>query len=225
MNAIVTNAGPGRASRDFAPKSRFGPVAIGVMVAFHGLVGYALVNGLGKQVIEMVKKPLEATIVQEVKLPPPPPPPPPPKQIVKQELPKPQAPPPPAYVPPPDVPPPAVEAAPAITAVQTTTAVAPPPAAPPPVVAEATPAPPAPIDIKVACPRQVAPVVPQRAIDEGIGGTVVAQATIRDGAVVDIKVLSGPRALHAAVRAAMLQYRCESRGEVTAKQTFEFRVE
>ena len=51
MNTIVTNAGPGRASRDFAPKSRFGPVAIGVMVAFHGLVGYALVNGLGKQVI------------------------------------------------------------------------------------------------------------------------------------------------------------------------------
>ena len=97
MNAILKNSGPGRASRDFAPKSRFGPVAIAVMVAFHGLVGYALVNGLGKQVIEMVKKPLEATIVQEVQLPPPPPP----KQIVKQEVPKPQAPPPPAYVPPP----------------------------------------------------------------------------------------------------------------------------
>ncbi len=111
-------------------------VGIGVVVLMHVLLGWALVSGLARQVIDVVIAPIETKIVEEVRPPPPPPEnlPPPPKF----------APPPPSFVPPPEVvvaPPPTP--APTITA----TPIAPPPApvtiGPPPVVA-APPAPPAP---------------------------------------------------------------------------------
>jgi protein TonB len=112
-------------------------VGIGIVLALHLLLGWALVTGLAQRMIEVIKAPIETKIIEEVKPPPPPPPenlPPPPKF----------APPPPSFVPPPEVnvnPPPTP--APAIT----TTTVAPPPApvtiAPPPAPA-APPAPPAP---------------------------------------------------------------------------------
>jgi protein TonB len=113
-------------------------VGIGIVLALHLLLGWALVTGLAQRMVEVIKAPIETKIIDEVKPPPPPPPenlPPPPKL----------APPPPAFVPPPEVvvaPPPAP--APTITTVQT-----PPPApapvtiAPPPAV-EAPPAPPPP---------------------------------------------------------------------------------
>ncbi len=114
-------------------------VGIGIVVLMHILLGWALVSGLARKVVEVIKNPIETKIIEEVKPPPPPPenlPPPPPKL----------APPPPSFVPPPEVvvaPPPTP--APAIT-VQTTTP--PPPApvtiAPAPAPAAAPPAPAAP---------------------------------------------------------------------------------
>ena len=56
------------------------PVGIVFVVAVHALVIYALMTGLARQAIEVIKKPLNATIIEELKLPPPPPPPP--KKIV-----------------------------------------------------------------------------------------------------------------------------------------------
>jgi protein TonB len=119
-------------------------VGLSVVVALHVVLGAALVYGLSRKVIEVVKAPIETKIIEEVKPPPPPPPdnlPPPPKT----------APPPPSFVPPPEIqvaPPPTP--APTIT----TTTVAPPPApvtiGPPPApsttpsVATAPAAPPAP---------------------------------------------------------------------------------
>jgi protein TonB len=110
-------------------------VGLSVVVALHVLLGAALVYGLSRKVIEVVKAPIETKIIEEVKPPPPPPPdnlPPPPKT----------APPPPSFVPPPEIqvaPPPTP--APTIT----TTPVAPPPATGPgPPVAAAPAAPPAP---------------------------------------------------------------------------------
>ncbi|WP_228122002.1 hypothetical protein [Variovorax paradoxus] len=61
-----------RSRKDFNPKSRFGPVGIAVMVLFHVGVGYALVSGLARQTVELIKKPMEATIISEIKPPPPP---------------------------------------------------------------------------------------------------------------------------------------------------------
>lgn len=113
-------------------------VGLGVVIVMHIILGWALLNGLARKVVEVVKGPIETKIIEEVKPPPPPPPenlPPPPKL----------PPPPPAFVPPPEIkiesPPPA----PTIT-VET---VPPPPAPPvtiaPPPVPEAPPAPPAPV--------------------------------------------------------------------------------
>lgn len=105
-------------------------VGIGIVILMHILLGWALVSGLARKVVEVIKNPIETKIIEETKPPPPPPEnlPPPPKL----------APPPPSFVPPPEVvvaPPPAP--APTIT----TTTVAPPPA---PVAIAPAPAPPAP---------------------------------------------------------------------------------
>ncbi len=208
------------------PDSGSHAVGIGVVVAVHLVIGYALISGLAQKVVDSVREPLEARLIDEVKKPPPPPPPEAPKPVVKL------APPPPTpYVPPPEV---VVAAPPTPTPTLAATTPLPPPAhvefkpeappAPPP------PAPPKaePVTIGVACPTQVAPVLPRRAQQEGIGGQVRAQVTIRGGKVVEVQILSSkPRGLFdAAVRTAMLQYGCTTTGtdEIVAQQTFEFRA-
>src|SRR5271165_3428769 len=50
-------------------------VGITVVILLHVVVIYALVTGLARKAIEVIKKPLDATIVEEIKAPPPPPPP------------------------------------------------------------------------------------------------------------------------------------------------------
>ena len=231
--ALPASALRAPSSRQFKPKTGFGPTGIAVMVAAHGLLGYALVSGMASKAIEIIKKPLDATIIAEVKLPPPPPPPPPPKVVEKiVTAPKVAAPPPPAYVPPPEITPPP-SAAPAITAVQTTQAVAPPPAAPPspPAPAPAPPAPPAMparADMALVCPKQVRPEVPRKAIEDGEEGTVRAEVRVRGGKIVDVRIVSGPRAYHAAVRAALARYECNTSSdgtETTATQDFVFKLE
>jgi len=52
-----------------------------VVVVFHIILGYALVQGLARKIIEVVRQPLETKIVEEVKPPPPEKPPPPPPQL------------------------------------------------------------------------------------------------------------------------------------------------
>ena len=87
---------------DFAQQQRSPTrhlIGLTVVIVLHVVVIYALLTGLARTAIEVIKKPLTATIIEEVKLPPPPPPPPP-KRIV--EPPKAQAPVQP-YVPPPDI--------------------------------------------------------------------------------------------------------------------------
>jgi protein TonB len=65
------------------------------VVAFHVVLVYALVHGLARQIVEVIRQPLETKIIEEIKAPPPdkPPPPPPPKLAM----------PPPPYIPPPEV--------------------------------------------------------------------------------------------------------------------------
>ncbi|GAB2586885.1 hypothetical protein GCM10027034_19020 [Ramlibacter solisilvae] len=198
------------------PKRR--AVGWAVVILVHALVLWALITGTARDALKIMKKPMEAAVIQEVIIPPPPPPPPPPKEIVKPITPKVEAPPPP-FVPPPEVTPPST--APAITSVQT-----PPPA--PPVIAPPPP-PAAPVgrqEMGVACPNQVKPEMPRQAIKEGIEGLVKAQATIRGGKVVEVAVLAGPRVYHNAVRNAMMQYGCVSgSGDIIATQEFNFRIE
>jgi len=71
-------------------------LGISFVIVFHLLLVYALISGLARKVVEVIQKPLETKIIEEVKPPPPPetPPPPPPKMDV---------PPPPSFIPPPEV--------------------------------------------------------------------------------------------------------------------------
>ena len=78
----------------------------------------------------------------------------------------------------------------------------------------------------VACPIQVSPEMPPRALREGAQGVVRAKALIRDGAVKEVTIVSGPPVFHAAVKAAMLQYKCTSdANEILATQEFNFKLE
>lgn len=196
-----------------------------IVVALHAIIGYALVSGMARKGIDFIKKPLEAVVIQEVIIPPPPPPPPPPKKIEKPlVMPKVEAPPPP-YVPPPDVTPQVSSNAPAIVSVAT------PPTAP----AEIAPPPPpdAPVatgpkrtTIGLACPTQVPPEMPRKALQDGIEGVVKAQIHIKNGVIQDVTVLSGPRVFHTAVKAAMMQYKCvTNESDVIAVQEFNFRLD
>ncbi len=46
-----------------------------VGVGLHIVIGYALVSGLVRDIVKVIKKPLDAAVIHEVKRPPPPPPP------------------------------------------------------------------------------------------------------------------------------------------------------
>jgi protein TonB len=68
--------------------------------------------------------------------------------------------------------------------------------------------------------------MPRRAIQDQTDGVIRAQVLIKDGAVKEVTILSGPRVFHASVRSAMLQYKCTAEsGEITATQEFVFKNE
>lgn len=69
-------------------------VGISFVVILHLIVVYALMSGLARQVVEVIRQPIETKIVEEIKPPPPETPPPPPPKLST---------PPPLYVPPPEV--------------------------------------------------------------------------------------------------------------------------
>ena len=118
------------------------PVGLMVVAALHVVLGYALVNGLGRKIVDVIKAPIETKIIDEVKPPPPPPPenlPPPPKVAL----------PPPSFVPPPEV----QVAIPQLAPTITVTREAPPPAPPVTIAPAPTPAPaPAPVAAPAAPP-------------------------------------------------------------------------
>ncbi len=193
-----------------------------VVVLVHVLVGWALVSGTARKGLEIIKKPLEAAVIQEVIIPPPPPPPPKEIRPPEPKQAKVDAPPPP-FVPPPEVTPPQTTTAPSIVSMPT------PPTAPAVIAPPPPPAPPAPSgrqEMGVACPTQVKPEMPARAVKPGEEYVVKAQALIRDGAVVEVKILSGARPFHAPIIEAMKKYRCVSgSGDIIATQEFVFRME
>jgi protein TonB len=193
-------------------------VGISIVVLIHVLVIWAMVTGLARQAIQVIKKPITATIIEEVK-PPPPPPPPPPKKIVEQ--PKIEVPVQP-YVPPPDVPPPVVQQAPTITAVQAEPpkqeyVIAPPP--PPVVVAPPAPAPVAKPAVRRGIVRIAGddPTYPRDAIRAGVSkGRVLVRLQIDEkGNVTDVNIVSAdpPRVFDRAVRNALSDWKFQAEGE------------
>lgn len=225
-----------------------------VVIALHVLVGYALLSGMVRKDVAAVNKPLQAVVIQEVMIPPapvaapaqpPPQKPDAPKQkpaVMATPLPT----PPEAKTPAPITPAlamPATTQAPAPVpapppAANTGIPIAPPkpmtpltPATPSAPLVPPSPATPRPVaaskpDIHIACPKQVAPQMPRQALRDGTQGVVRAQAVIRDGAVREVKILSGPSVFHSAVRRAMLQYECTPAPiEIVVAQDFNFKFE
>lgn len=160
-------------------------IGIGAVGLLHLVLIYALVNGLGKSIVDRIRQPVETRIIQEAPPPPPPEaPPPPPPQFAA---------PPPPFVPPPEI---QVEQAPAQHAITSVTHDAPPPGAPLVTRPSApTPAPAAPVIPDHAFSARAisggSPTYPEQYADSPRPGNVTVSCTIEtDGRPVGCKVLS-----------------------------------
>ncbi len=162
-----------------------------MVIVLHVAAGYALVTGLARKVVEVIKAPIETKIIEEIKPPPPDVPPPPPPKLAA---------PPPPFIPPPEIniQVPQVTPPPTITTVTTT----PPPAAPvvmaPPVVAPpAPPAPPKPV-VRKEYKRSAGqnPQYPRQALRNNIEGRVVAWVHVApNGSVTNVQIRSSTNRL------------------------------
>jgi protein TonB len=165
----------------------------GVVIVLHALLGYALVNGLARKIVEVVQAPLETKILEEVKPPADKPPPPPPPKLAA---------PPPPFIPAPevriDMPTTSTNAITAVSSVK--------PAAEAPVprpVVVAGPSKTAAVVDARNCSKPEYPAASLRAQEEGL---VVLQFLIgADGSAIDSKVdrSSGFRRLDEAARRAL----------------------
>ena len=185
------------ARREFNP-GRHLPSILAV-VLLHIVLGWALINGLARKIVEVIKAPIETKIIEEIKKPPPDVPPPPPPKLAA---------PPPPFIPPPEIniqapPPPPTQT---ITTVST----APPPPGPPPVAAPQV-APPQPaIRREYKASYRVDPVFPRQAQKDGISGRVVAHVYVAPaGNVTDVKIVSAqpPRVFDREVIRALSQWK------------------
>ena len=169
-----------------------------LVTVLHLAVGYALVTGLARKVVEVLKAPLETKIIEEIKKPPPDLPPPPPPKL---------APPPPPFIPPPEIniQVPTVTQAPTITTVTTT----PPPPGPPAVIAPPQPAPTV-VRREYKASHRVEPQFPREALRTGTTGRVVAHVVVSpSGTVTEVRIIQSqpPRLFDREVIRALSQWR------------------
>jgi len=203
-------------------------VGIGFVILFHAAIVYALLTGLAKKVVDVVRAPIETKVIEEIKKPPPPP------EVVVPPPPKLEAPPPP-FIPPPEVqvavPPPAQPTITASTPV-------PPPAAPmapvaPPAAAPAPAAPPAPVSAAVVCSNYSTVMgdsgFPREAIRQGLDkGEVLIQFTLSaSGEVKDMKVLKSTHPVFARNSLRLVsEYKCQGQGkDVLVQVPFGYKLE
>jgi protein TonB len=204
-------------------------VGFGAVLLFHVLLVYALVTGLAKKVVDVVRAPIETKVIEEVKKPPPPP------EVVVPPPPKLEAPPPP-FIPPPEIqianPPPPQ---PTITATTPT----PPPApvtitpAPPPVAAAPAPPPPTTASASVVCSNYATVMgdvaYPRDAQRQGIErGEATIQFTLSaTGELKDIKAVSASHQIFARNSIRIVsEYKCKGQGrDVIVTVPFSYKLE
>ncbi len=209
------------------------------VVLLHIGIVYALVSGLARKVVAVIQKPVDARLVEEIKVTPPPEPPkPPPKEIPKTAPP----PPPQAYVPPPEV---KVDIAPAPATIAAVVSEKPPEPAPivrEPVAPAPTPSPPAPppapppqkVKVGVACPNVTEVVSDLRGKFERIAqkeGIESAEVTVEftvdaEGNVKDARVLNSTnRAVNNLALAGVRNLGCNGQGrEVKVEVPWAFKI-
>jgi protein TonB len=152
--------------------------SITMVIIFHLVVGYALVTGLARKVVEVIKAPIETKIIEEIKKPPPDTPPPPPPKLAA---------PPPPFIPQPEVniQVPQVQQAPTITTVTTEK----PPPAPPVIAPPAPPVQASPVRKEFKPLQRVQPTFPRQALQQGITGRVVAWVYVEpNGSVKNVEI-------------------------------------
>jgi periplasmic protein TonB len=150
--------------------------SIVLVVALHLVLGWALVTGLARKVVEVMKAPIETKIIEEIKKPPPDVPPPPPPKLAS---------PPPPFIPPPEIniQMPQIAPPPTITTVTTT----PPPPGPPAAIQQVAPQPVIRKEYKAA--YRVDPSFPRQAQKDGISGRVVAWVHVApSGQVTNVEI-------------------------------------
>jgi len=187
-------------------------IGIAMVILIHVLVIYGLVTGLARKAVEVIKKPLNATIVEEIKAPPPPPPPP--KKIEMPKVPPPPMP----YVPPPDIPVVTQSQEPVIAAITPT-----PPPAPPPIAPPAPPPPPPAKPAVVKNPGVVSKAgeleYPSEANRKGIEGVVVAHIMVDEkGNPTEVKIVEArpqgiARYFERTMRDTFMQWKFTATGE------------
>ena len=189
-----------------------------VVLIFHVFLGWALVSGLARKVVEVVKGPMTTKIIEEVKKPPPPdtPPPPPPKMVQVM----------PTFVPPPEI---QIQSQVSQSPISNPTPVAPPVYAPP-----KPPAPPAPVaapSVGVACPnsQQIRTEIkyPAQARKDGTEGDVLIEFTVAtSGEIKDIEVKSSSnRVFNSVSLNAVRQFQCKGQGrDVRVQVPFSFKL-
>jgi len=190
-------------------------VGLGIVILFHVLVVWALVSGLAKKVVDVVRAPIETKVIEEIKKPPPPP------EVVVPPPPKLEAPPPPQ---------------PTITATTPTPPPAPVVIAPaPPPAAPAPPAPPAPAvaSAGVVCSNYATKMgevaFPREAVRQGIErGEATIQFTLTAGGEVkDIKAIHSTHQIFARNSIRIVsEYKCQGQGrDVTVTVPFAYNME
>jgi protein TonB len=204
-------------------------VGIAFVILFHAFIVWALVSGLAKKVVEVVRAPIETKVIEEIKKPPPPP------EVVVPPPPKMEAPPPP-FIPPPEVtvatpPPPA----PTIT---TTTNTPPPTTEVKPVVPQAPPAPPAPpapavLSAAVVCSNYSTAMgdaaFPKEAVRQGLekGEAMILFTLSAAGEIKNVQVerASNPIFGRAAIR-VVSEFKCQGQGrDVQVRVPFSYKLE
>jgi periplasmic protein TonB len=219
-------------------------VGIAVVVLLHVLIVYALVNGLGQKVVELVRAPVETQLIEEAKVAPAPEPKPPEPKPPEPPPPEPQA----VVAPKPTVPrprPAAQVAAPAVvpTPAVPTISIGPGPSAEPAVAAAepaaAAPAPApvtkntsVPIGAGLACSRTPPPEAPS--VSNEVRGSIFVRGLVKNGRVVQVDIERNTmkssvdrrtlRAFFAAIETAMKEgYVCNG-DDLLIRQEFYFDI-
>jgi protein TonB len=211
-------------------------VGLTVVILFHVAVVYALVTGLAKKVVEVIRAPIETKVIEEVRKPPPPP------EVVVPPPPRLEAPPPP-YIPPPEVqiaaPPPPQPTITAVTPTPPPAPVAIVPAPPPPAPAPpapppaAPPAPPPTVTAGVASSNYTTVMgdagFPRDAIRQGLEkGEALIQFTLTaSGEIKDIKALRASHPIFARNSIRIVgEYKCQGQGrDVIVTVPFGYKLE
>ena len=201
---------------------------VGFVVLLHAALVWGLMNGLARKIVQIVKTPIDATIIEEIKPPPPPP--------AKIELPPPPkfSPPPPAFVPPPEV---AVQPTSLPQPMITATTAEPPPAAAPvaaprvdvPAPARVTAA----VSASVACSNYTKVMgeagFPREALRKGLEkGDALVQFTLgENGEIKDVKALRSSHPVFASNSMRIVtEYKCSGQGrDVVVQVPFTYQHE